>query len=68
MNEKEIMETGSESKVISRKEALKRISKIGLGIGAAVVATSCDLYYYDYTYSDYSDYYYSYYVYTNYYW
>ena len=60
---------------LSRRKALERIGKIGIGISTVVVASSCDLLYSDYSdysnysnysnYSDYSDY--SDYVYTNYY-
>ncbi len=59
---------------ISRREALKRIAKIGIGVAGASALASCDwLFYYDYSdyynyyYDYYSNYYSDYYAYSNYY-
>ncbi len=55
-----------EKPTISRRQALERIGKIGLGIGTAVVVSSCDLFTYS-DYYNYSNYYNYYYYYSNYY-
>lgn len=68
MEEYKHEEEKKEEKTLTRRDALKRMAKIGAGVAGVVGLASCDwLYYYNY-YSDYyyysnyySDYYYNYY-------